>query len=40
MIPKHPIRGRRQTKIKAHQSIMMDTKYIRGVMVIGMKHVS
>jgi hypothetical protein len=40
MIPKRPIRGRGRQRSKVHQSIMMDTKYIRGVMEMKMKRVS
>jgi hypothetical protein len=41
MIPKRPIRGKEiDGDQRAYQSIMMDTKYIRGVMVIVMKRVS
>jgi hypothetical protein len=40
MIPKRPIRGKGRQRSEAHQSIMMDTKYIRGVMVMGTKRIS
>jgi hypothetical protein len=40
MIPKRPIRGRDKERSEAYQSIMMDTKYIRGVMVMETKRVS
>jgi hypothetical protein len=41
MIPKRPIRGGGdKERSEAYQSIMMDTKYIRGVMEMGMKRVS
>ena len=40
MIPKRPVRGKGRQRSEAHQSIMMDTKYIRGVMVMETKRVS
>jgi hypothetical protein len=40
IIPKRPIRGKGRQRSQVHQSIMMDTGYIKGVMVMKAKRVS